>query len=136
MRRFCAVVAGVGVLALVPVFLPAEAEANHTLAHKVALLQSKVAALQAKVNCLRRYAFSEYLGYAVYTPDGSGGLLDGGELIAGNLQVALGDTSAPDIWVAAVANTRACRAKFPLGANPYSLVTARPAAPAQLERLR
>ncbi|MGH3042820.1 MAG: hypothetical protein ACRDNG_13965 [Gaiellaceae bacterium] len=103
----------------VVIFTPA-ASANHTLAHKVSILQGKVATLQAKVGCLRKYGLSEYLGYASYLPDGAGGLLDDGELIAGNLNVALGDTAAPDVWLVAVRDTASCRAKFPNGANPYS----------------
>lgn len=116
--------------ALVVVVLPARADANHTLAHKVRILQGKVAALQGKMNCLRRTGASTYLGYPYYegifdptdpgpypihTP--STGLEDSD--IAVNFDQALG-VGASDYWLVTLNNTRSCRRKFAVVRNPYA----------------
>jgi hypothetical protein len=123
---------------------PASAHTERQLHAALAALNAKhnrqarqIARLSAKLNCLRRYGLSEYADYAAYLPDGAGGLLDDGELIGANLNVAVGDTAAPDVWVVAVANTATCRAKFRIGANPYALTSvAARTATAQMERLQ
>jgi hypothetical protein len=127
MRRLTLILLG-ALVAGVLLAPPAGAHTERQLHAALAAINAKNAQqtrqinnLTAKLNCLVRYGLSEYLGYAAYLPDGSGGLLDDGELIAANLNVALGDTAAPDVWVVAVRNTATCRGKFGVGANPFSL---------------
>lgn len=116
--------------ALVVVVVPARAEANHTLGHKVRILQKKVAALQGKMNCLRRTGASTYLGYPYYEGifdpadlgpyeihDLSTGLEDSD--FAVNFDQALG-AGASDYWLVTLNNTRSCRRKFAVVRNPYA----------------
>jgi hypothetical protein len=134
------------VAALAVAVVPVQAAANHTLAHKVRILQGKVAALQGKVKCLRRTGASTYLGYPYYegifdpadpgpypvhTP--SSGLLDSD--FAANFDQAIG-AGASDYWLLTLNNTASCRRKFRVVSNPYAgRVTMRTAATMYLRRL-
>lgn len=129
---------------IVVVLLPARAEANHTLAHKVKKLQGKVAALQGKVNCLRRTGASTYLGYPYY----EGTLEDGGSYPIHSPSTGFADTDfavnfdqatgvgGSDYWLLTLSNTRFCRSKFRVVSNPYvGRVAMRTAAIMNLRRL-
>jgi hypothetical protein len=100
--------------------VPGSAAAVHTTPH----LKAMVLAQQAELNCLVRYAASSYLGYAWYEGNGDVHVLTdttnfGDSSSALDLGVAVGDTSAPDVWLVAVKNTTACKRKLAIGANPY-----------------
>jgi len=112
------------------------AQANHTLAHKVALLT-------AKLNCLQKYpvySFGDY-AYAEINSD----LADQG---ATQIEVLIPDvlpvnaldfdygTANPqpsDAFLLGVKRTSACMAKFVTASNPVSVARA---APAKMARLR
>jgi hypothetical protein len=115
--------------ALAVVAMPARADANHTLAHKVKVLQGKVASLQRKMSCLRRTGASTYIGYpyyeGIFDPNNPGpypihspstSLLDSD--FATNFDQAVG-VGSPDYWLLTLNNTRSCRARFPVVRNPY-----------------
>ena len=130
---------------IVVVLLPARADANHTLAHKVRKLQGKVTVLQRKMNCLRRTGASTYFGYAYYdgTLEPGGGpypVHDPAEDIfdtdfAVNFDQLLG-ISPSDYWLLTINNTRSCRRKFKVVRNPYAArVATRTATMAKLHRL-
>lgn len=110
------------------VALPAQAEANHTLAHKVKRLQGKVAKIQAKMNCLRRTGAATFVGYAYY----EGSLEPGGGPYpvhanaddvfdtnwAANFTQAVGGSA--DYWLVTLNNTRSCRRKFGVVRDPFA----------------
>jgi hypothetical protein len=59
--------------------------------------------VQAKTNCLVRYGLSHYSGLAPYIGgDGLYAFDPGADTFGANLNVAMGDPVAPDIWVVAV----------------------------------
>ncbi|MGH3043546.1 MAG: hypothetical protein ACRDM2_02350 [Gaiellaceae bacterium] len=112
------------------------AQANHTLAHKVALLT-------AKLNCLQKYPVYSFGDYAYAEIDSD--LADQG---AGQIEVLVPDvlpvnaldfdygTANPqpsDAFLLGVKRTSACMAKFVTAPNPVSVARA---APAKLARLR
>jgi hypothetical protein len=110
--------------------IPAQASANHTLAHKVSNLVKKVNRLQAEVNCLRRTGAGTYLGYPYYEGifdpanpgpypihDPSSGFDDSD--FAANFVHAVGGGPA-DYWLVTLNNTRACRNRFTVVRNPYA----------------
>jgi hypothetical protein len=112
------------------------AQANHTLAHKVALLT-------AKLNCLQKYPVYSFGDYAYAEIDSD--LADQG---AGQIEVLVPDvlpvnaldfdygTANPqpsDAFVLGVKRTSACMAKFATAPNPVSVARA---APAKMARLR
>jgi hypothetical protein len=126
MRKFWLVL--VVVLAVV-VALPAKANANHTLAHKVAILQGKVTALQGRMACLRRNGAATLLGYpyyeGIFDPSNPGPYpihtpstgFDDTDFAANFTQAAGGPA---DYWLIAINNTAACRNRFGIVANPYA----------------
>lgn len=112
------------------------AQANHTLAHKVALLT-------AKLNCLQKYPVYSFGDYAYAEIDSD--LADQG---AGQIEVLVPDvlpvnaldfdygTANPqpsDAFLLGVKRTSACMAKFVTAPNPVSVARA---APAKMARLR
>jgi hypothetical protein len=112
------------------------AHANHTLAHKVALLT-------AKLNCLQKYPVYSFGDYAYSEIETD--LADQG---AGQIEVLIPDvlpvnaldfdygTANPepsDAFLLGVKRTSACMAKFATAPNP---VSAKRIAPAKLARLR
>lgn len=112
------------------------AQANHTLAHKVALLT-------AKLNCLQKYPVYSFGDYAYAEIDSD--LADQGAtqievLIPNVLPVNALDfdygTANPqpsDAFLLGVKRTSACMAKFVTAPNPVSVARA---APAKMARLR
>jgi hypothetical protein len=111
-------------------------QANHTLAHKVALLT-------AKLNCLQKYPVYSFGDYA-YSEIES----DFADQGAGQIEVLIPDvlpvnaldfdygTANPepsDAFLLGVKKTSACLAKFVTAPNPVSVARA---APAKLARLR
>ena len=114
----------------------APAQANHTLAHKVALLTEKL-------NCLQKYPVYSFGDYAYSEIESD--LADQGN---GHIEVLVPDVlpvnaldfdygnanpQPSDAYLLGVKRTRACLAKFATASNP---VSARRAAPAKLARLR
>ena len=112
------------------------AQANHTLAHKVALLT-------AKLNCLQKYpvySFGDY-AYAEINSD----LADQGatqiEVLIPNvlpvnaLDFDYGTTNPQpsDAFLLGVKRTSACMAKFVTAPNPVSVARAAPARMARLQ---
>lgn len=112
------------------------AQANHTLAHKVALLT-------AKLNCLQKYPVYSFGDYAYSEIDTD--LADQGPdqievlvpdvLPVNALDFDYGNTNPEpsDAFLLGVKNTSACRAKFATAPNPVSALRA---APAKLARLQ
>ncbi len=130
---------------IIVVLLPARAEANHTLAHKVQILQAKVAALQGKVNCLRRVGASSYVGYAWYEGSLEPGLgpypvhtpaVDVFDTFsAAEFGQHINDTSPPDYWLITLNKTPACRKKFAIVRNPFVQAIPRMGAITRMHRL-
>jgi hypothetical protein len=130
---------------IIVVLLPARAEARHTLAHKVQILQAKVAALQGRVNCLRRVGASSYVGYAWY----EGSLVPGqgpypvhtsaadflDTFTAAEFGQAAFDPSPPNYWLITLNNTPACRKKFRIVRNPFARPATRTGAIMRMHRL-
>ena len=112
------------------------AQANHTLAHKVAVLT-------AKLNCLQKYpvySFGDYAYSGIETDFADQGADQIEVLVPEVLQVnALdfdyGNTNPQpsDAYLLGVKRTSKCMAKFATALNP---VSARRAAPAKMARLR
>jgi hypothetical protein len=112
------------------------AQANHTLAHKVALLT-------AKLNCLQKYpvySFGDYAYSEIETDLADQGTEQIEVLIPDVLPVNALDfdygTANPepsDAFLLGVKRTSACMAKFATASNPVSVARA---APAKLARLR
>lgn len=112
------------------------AQANHTLAHKVALLT-------AKLNCLQKYpvySFGDYAYSEINTdladqgPDQIEVLVP--EVLPVNaLDFDYGNTNPEpsDAFLLGVKNTSACKAKFATAPNPVSALRA---APTKLARLQ
>ena len=114
------------------------AQANHTLAHKVALLT-------AKLNCLQKYpvySFGDY-AYSEFETD-----FADQENVPSDLQVLVppvlpvnaldfdygtANPQPSDAFLLGVKRTSACMAKFVTAPNPVSVARA---APAKLARLR
>jgi hypothetical protein len=139
MKRLCLALV---LVLMVAVAIPARAEANHTLAHKVSNLVKKVNRLQSEINCLRRTGATTLVGYAWYE-----GSLDpgGGPYPVHSEAEDFFDTNfatvftqavggPADYWLSAVNNTRTCRNKFPVIRNPYGSPAPRMAA-LQLSRI-
>jgi hypothetical protein len=114
----------------------APAQANHTLAHKVALLT-------AKLNCLQKYpvySFGDYAYSDIETDFADRGADQIEVLVPEVLQVnaldfdyGAGNPQPSDAYLLGVKRTSACMAKFATAPNP---VSARRAAPAKMARLR
>jgi hypothetical protein len=114
----------------------APAQANHTLAHRVALLTEKL-------NCLTKYpvySFGDY-AYSQFETDFADKGSDQIEVLVPDvlqvnaLDFDYGSTNPQpsDAFLLGVKRTRACLAKFATATNP---VSARRAAPAKMARLR
>ena len=112
------------------------AQANHTLAHKVALLT-------AKLNCLQKYpvySFGDY-AYAEINSD----LADQGatqiEVLVPNVlpvnaldfDYGTANPQPSDAFLLGVKRTSACMAKFVTAPNPVSVARAAPARMARLQ---
>lgn len=114
--------------ALVVVVIPARAEANHTLAHKVKRLQAKVVKLQRKVNCQTKVPTAVFFDYGYYTPTtiltGDGFEVDVLEDALGVPNFALmwtyGLNTPADAWMIGIRNSRACRGKYPTLRDPLA----------------
>jgi hypothetical protein len=108
MKRLLIVLAAVAAISLTA--LAPTASANHTLGHRVNVLEGKVATLQSKMNCLGKMPVTSFADYAWYEGD------------PGFPNVALWwtyGTGAPaDAHVIAVKRTDSCRAKFPTLSSP------------------
>jgi hypothetical protein len=121
----------VAALTFLAAFAPSEAGASPTLAQRVSRLE-------AKMSCLKRNPASSYLGYAWYEASGEVHALTDADAFtdsfwAAGFQQGLADATSPDYWLVAVRNTRACRMRFRIVANPYLVRTRR--AGFQLRRL-
>jgi hypothetical protein len=134
-RRDGALTALTAILALV---LAAPAAPNHTLAHKVRVLQ-------AKLNCLQRYpvyAFGDYayFDFEVDTADKGGSQNSLDVLVPpvptiSALDFDYGSNPGPsDAFFLGVKRTSSCLSKFPTAPNPVSF--ARVVSTAKMNRLR
>ena len=114
----------------------APAQANHTLAHKVALLT-------AKLNCLQKYpvySFGDY-AYSQFETDFADQGPDQIEVLipdvlavnALDFDYGSANPEPSDAFLLGVKRTSACLAKFATAPNPVSVSRA---APAKLARLR
>lgn len=134
MRRLFVVVAA---LALVPVVVPAKADAT---------LGQRVTKLEAKLACIQRVPLVEFADYAWYggadnpneptyaeadslNPDS---LFDQGPATGLDLGYGLG----PDVWGLAIKKTSGCKAKFGVLANPFATRQARMMRARQLARVQ
>jgi len=114
------------------------AQANHTLAHKVALLT-------AKLNCLQKYpvySFGDYAYSQIQTDFADQENLPSSlevlvpsvlPMNALDFDYGTGNSEPSDAFLLGVKRTSVCMAKFVMAPNP---VSARRAVPAKLARLR
>jgi hypothetical protein len=134
-KRFGALAALAAVLALV---LAAPAAANHTLAHKVKLLQ-------AKINCLQKYPVYAFGDYAYFDFDqdtaDKGGVQNDLDVLVppvptiSALDFDYGPNPEPsDAFLLGVKRTSSCLSKFATAANPVSF--ARVVSTAKMNRLQ
>ncbi len=112
------------------------AQANHTLAHKVALLT-------AKLNCLQKYPVYSFGDYAYAEIDSD--LADQGatqiEVLVPNVlpvnaldfDYGTGNPQPSDAFLLGVKRTSTCMAKFVTAPNPVSVARAAPARMARLQ---
>jgi hypothetical protein len=138
-RRSGALLALAASLTLV---LAAPAAANHTLAHKVSLLQ-------AKINCLQRYPVFAFGDYAYYELGNSSVevlnteappvavpvLLENGSITALDFNYgSSAQIATSDAFFLGVKRNSACMSKFPLAPNPVT--SARRVTAAKMARLQ